>query len=182
MRWASAASTQTDTPAAIAEAAAAVHAQLGTLAPDLLTLFVSAHHRQRFSDVPELVRRAFPSGLLVGCSAGGVIGGGKEIEHKPGISLTAAALPDVDLTPFHIAPGAGIGSALPDLRPASGGSPGAAGSGGPPHFLLLADPFSFDPERFLKEFDAAYPASRKIGGLASGGQTSVGLAYGALRP
>ena len=38
----------------------------------------------------------------MGCSGGGVIGAGREVEHRPGFAMTAAHLPDVDLTPFHI--------------------------------------------------------------------------------
>jgi small ligand-binding sensory domain FIST len=38
-----------------------------------------------------------------------------------------------------------------------------------PHFVLLPDPFTFDPEPLLRGLDRAFPASTKIGGLASGG-------------
>jgi small ligand-binding sensory domain FIST len=36
--------------------------------------------------------------------------------------------------------------------------------------LALADPFTFNPEPFLRDLDRVYPAGRKIGGLASGGR------------
>jgi len=39
------------------------------------------------------------------------------------------------------------------------------------HFLLLADPFTFDASALISGLDATYPDSRKIGGLASGGQS-----------
>lgn len=160
MQWASAGSTEQNTAAAIRETAAAVRAELGAAAPDLIVAFVSAHHRERFSDIAALVRSEFRSGLLIGCSAGGVIGGGKEIEQRPGVSLTVAALPQVTLTPFHVA---GENVAAWQQRVAL--APAAE-----PQFLLLADPFTFDPEPFLRDLDRVYPASRKIGGLASGGR------------
>ena len=160
MQWASAGSTEQNTAAAIRETAAAVRAELGAAAPDLIVAFVSAHHRERFSDIAALVRREFRSGLLIGCSAGGVIGGGKEIEQRPGVSLTLAALPQVTLTPFHVA---GENAAAWQQRVAL--APAAE-----PQFLLLADPFTFNPEPFLRDLDRVYPASRKIGGLASGGR------------
>ena len=75
LQWASAGSTEQNTAAAIRETAAAVRAELGAAAPDLIVAFVSAHQRERFSDIAALVRREFRSGLLIGCSAGGVIGG-----------------------------------------------------------------------------------------------------------
>jgi small ligand-binding sensory domain FIST len=162
MQWGSAASTGQDTAVAIAEAAAAVRANLGVTAPDLIVAFVSAHHRERFGDIPALVRRELASGLLIGCSAGGVIGGAKEIERRPGVSLTVAALPDVTLTPFHLNTDDPSEWQL-HIVPAPGTQP---------HFLLLADPFSFNPEPFLKGLDRAYPAGRKIGGLASGGRSA----------
>jgi small ligand-binding sensory domain FIST len=160
MQWASAGSTEQHTAAAIRETAAAVRAELGAAAPDLIVAFVSAQHRERFSDVPALLRREFRSGLLIGCSAGGVIGGGKEIEQRPGVSVTAAALPQVTLTPFHLADeNVAVWQQRVALAPAAD-----------PQFLLLADPFTFNPEPFLHHLDRVYPASRKIGGLASGGR------------
>jgi small ligand-binding sensory domain FIST len=160
MQWASAASTEPKTAAAIGEVAAVVRAELGATAPDLLVAFLSAHHRECFSEIPALVRREFGSGLLIGCSAGGVIGGGKEIEQRPGLSLTVAALPGVNLAPFHITP-----ENVAEWQRRIAPSPAADR-----HFLLLADPFTFNPEPFLRDLDRVYPAGRKIGGIASGGR------------
>jgi len=159
MQWASAASTEPNAAAAIGEVAAVVRAELGATAPDLMVAFLSAHHRERFGEIAALVRREFSSGLLIGCSAGGVIGGGKEIEQRAGVSLTVAALPDVKLAPFHLTP---ENVAEWQQRIARAPAPDR-------HFLLLADPFTFDPEPFLRDLDRVYPAGRKIGGLASGG-------------
>jgi small ligand-binding sensory domain FIST len=106
------------------------------------------------------VQREFTSGLLIGCSAGGVIGGGTEIEQQAGVSLTAAVLPQVQLTPFHLTT-----DAVPDWPRHI-----TLASDSEPHFLLLADPFTFDPEMFLQELDRVHPAGRKIGGLASCGR------------
>src|SRR5512143_1382738 len=101
MQWASAGSTRNNTVSAIGEAAAALRAELGA-APDLILTFLSGHHRKRFREIPALVQREFGTGLLIGCSAGGVIGGGREIEQQAGVSLTVAVLPHVNLTPFHL--------------------------------------------------------------------------------
>lgn len=160
MQWASAGSTQGDTGTAIREAAAAVRTELGTAAPDLILAFLSGEHRARFGDIPALAQREFPSALLAGCSAGGVIGGGKEIEQQPGVSLTAAVLPRVHLTPFQLAAD-DVSGWRQRIAPPSDTQP---------HFLLLADPFTFDMEAFLPELDRAYPAARTIGGLASCGR------------
>jgi small ligand-binding sensory domain FIST len=153
MRWASTASDEPVLERALRVAAATLRAQLGDAQPDLVIVFVSVHHAAQFEHVPALLAAVFDSALLIGCSAGGVIGGGHEIEQRPGVSATAAVLPDVELFPFHIEQDVPP-PALPEA----------------PHFVLLADPFSFDAESFLRNLDHAYPSSRKIGGLASGGR------------
>jgi len=160
MQWASAGSTQNDTAAAIGEVAAVVRAQLGVAAPDLILAFLSGHHRERFREIPALVQREFSTGLLVGCSAGGVIGGGKEIEQQAGVSVTVAVLPQVTLTPFHL-----TADDVSEWQQRV-----TLASETQPHFLLLADPFTFDSEVFVKELDRVYPAGCKIGGLASCGR------------
>jgi small ligand-binding sensory domain FIST len=164
MRWASEVSVEPALDAALGAAARAVGARLGA-APDLVVLFVAEQHRAHFDRVPERVSATFPSALLIGCSAGGVIGGGREVEHAAAVSLTAAVLPDVTLAPFHVES---------NMRP---GVPEQAAweavigvaSEREPQFILLPDPFTFDAERLLRDLDGAYPRSRKIGGLASGG-------------
>jgi small ligand-binding sensory domain FIST len=39
-----------------------------------------------------------------------------------------------------------------------------------PSFIVLADPFTFNPEDLMRGLDYAYPHSVKVGGLASGAQ------------
>jgi len=140
--------------------------QLADARPDLIVAFASEHYADEFDRIPDLIQAHLPAGLLIGCSAGGVIGGGREIEQRPGFSLTAAVLPGVELVPFHL-----DGTDLPTGSSAPGlterlGVPATT----QPHFVLLADPFSFDPEPLLHAIDRSYPHSHKIGGLASGGQ------------
>src|SRR5262245_10279841 len=100
MRWSSAASAAPRLAPAVEEAAAAVRAGLDGVTPHLVVAFVSAQHASSYHTLPTLVRGALGGGRLVGCSAGAVIGGGRELEDRPGLSLTAAVLPDVELTPF----------------------------------------------------------------------------------
>ena len=155
MKWSSAVSRSSELEQAIDEVAERVSFELGSRSPDLAIVFVSAHHVRGYADVPRGLAAALASRVLVGCSAGGVIGGAQEIEEEPGLSLTAALLPGVDLEPFHL-----------DNDETAPVSPPAKD---PPHFLLLADPFTFEAESFLRALDQRFPDSRKIGGLASGG-------------
>ena len=72
-----------------------MRARLDSVAPHLVVAFVSPHHESEYRLLPSLVRDALGDGHLLGCSAGGVIGGGRELEEQPGLSLTAAVLPGV---------------------------------------------------------------------------------------
>lgn len=153
---------------AVEEASTAIRDGLDGERPHLLVAFVSPHHADAYGDLPGFLTEALSPAALIGCSAGGVIGAGHEVEKEPGLSLTAAVLPGVDLKPFHVPDGA-----MPGLDE----SPRAwhAELGIPPHedlhFLVLPEPFSSDAERFLEGLDFAYPSSIKIGGMASGGQS-----------
>ncbi len=88
MRWVSTVSRLPDLARAVDEASRALRAGLGDDEPDLLVAFVSQQHQPCYGDVPALIRRQFDGGTLVGCSAGGVIGGGREVEGEAGFSLT----------------------------------------------------------------------------------------------
>ena len=166
MRWASVVSDDAVLERAAGNTIAALRVQLGDAQPHLVVIFVSAHHATAFEAVPAMIGAAFEPALLIGCSAGGVIGGGHEVEQRPGLSVTAAVLPGVDVFPFHVAPGALPGDPQPATWERLLGVPAAR----QPHFVVLPDPFSFDAESFLRGVEGAYLGSRIIGGLASGGR------------
>jgi small ligand-binding sensory domain FIST len=151
MKWSSAVSTASRLDDAVVEAAARVRRELGEVRPDLAVVFVSPHHEPGYDAVPRLVEAALAPRALVGCSAGGVIGGGHEVEGAPGFSLTAATLPEVAVTPFH-------------TREAE--APRVAGEA--PQFVVCPEPFSFDAETFVWALDQAFPGCTIVGGVASG--------------
>ena len=165
MKWSSAVSEKLSLSEAVIDCASEIREDLGVHHPDLVVAFVSAHHASDYTSLPDLVREHLGDSTLIGCSAGGVIGAGREVEHSPGLALTAAHLPEVVIEPFHIEHDAlPDGDAPPDAWEALvGTSPGVD-----PHFLLLADPFSIRGEHLLMGLDYAFPNSVKIGGLASG--------------
>lgn len=165
MRWASAVSDKPVLEQAVRDCADLVRNQLGGCEPDLAIVFVSIHHAESYLHVPVLLRHSLPSKMLFGCSAGGVIGGGQEVEHRPGFSLTAAILPDVELIPSHVE-----NNQLPDLdaSPQKWEELVNSTTSNSPSFLILADPFTFQAENLLMGLDYAFPGSVKVGGLASG--------------
>ena len=137
----------------------------GRQEPDLPIVFVSAEHAAHFEAVPALLHREFESAFLFGCCGGGVIGGGREIEDRPALSLTGAVLPGVRLKGTHldaaqVPPVYAEPRVWEDLLRMTANQQ--------PSFLVLADPFSFETEAFLKGLDRVYPHAPKIGGLASG--------------
>ena len=166
MNWASAVSEQADLTRAVEECAGGVRSRLGDLAPDLAVIFVSSHYERDYDDVARHVEENLATARIFGCSSGGVIGGGLEVEQRPAVSITAAVLPGVEIVGFYLDQ-----ENLPD--PDSG--PGAweelakVSPGQDPQFIMLADPLSFQVQDLLMGLDFAFTRSAKIGGLASSG-------------
>jgi small ligand-binding sensory domain FIST len=165
VKWASSISTLPSLDQAVEEATAALRTQLGDT-PDLIVAFVSPIYSAS-STLSERLRQVFPGARVIGCTAGGVAGGGREVEQDVGLSLTAAVLPDVGVEICHLS-----GEQLPEedddpevWRALIGLEPEHQ-----PSFLLLPDPFSFDTGALLAGLDRAYPSAPKVGGLASGGR------------
>ena len=164
MRWASAISTAASIDEAVAETSSAIAAQLGPDRADLVLAFVTDHLAGRFDRLSAGITRRFPGAVFAGCTAGGAIGGGAEIEHRAALSLCAASLPAVRVAGLHL--GAEPESwpvALPSLdaeRPAA--------------VLVLPCPLSCPTDALLAWTDERWPWAVKIGGLASGGMTGHG--------
>jgi small ligand-binding sensory domain FIST len=166
MRWGSALSLQPRVEAAFDEAASALEQELEGSPPDLLLAFVSPDHASDCEQLASLAGRRFAGALVAGCTAGGVIGGAREAEEGPGLSLTAGVLPGAVLSGFRVGPDS-------RLHPVAGApaNPDAGPSPQPgPKLLLLADPFSLNVQEFIEEIDRTYPGAPKFGGLASGGR------------
>ncbi|HEY8057679.1 MAG TPA: hypothetical protein VID94_02965, partial [Acidimicrobiales bacterium] len=57
--------------------------------PDLAVLFVTAAHLGLMAEIAETVRTALRPGALIGVTASSIVGGGREVEDRPAISLWA---------------------------------------------------------------------------------------------
>jgi small ligand-binding sensory domain FIST len=166
MKWASSLSRRPTAAEAFAEAAHALEGRLGGGHPDLLLVFTSSEHAGEYPRIAALARRQFPTSLVAGCTAAGVIGDAHEAEDGPALSLTAAVLPRVALSAFHLE--------MTSLPPVEGSARAwhaivGAAPEARPKLLLLADPFSIDARELIAGLDVAYPGAPKFGGLASGG-------------
>ena len=166
MKWASAISELSTLREALEQCAASIRDQLGE-APQLAVAFVSPHYQPDYASVGPMLSELLGAGHTFGCSGGGIIGAGLEVEQRPALSVTAAALPGVDIEAFHL-----DGDKLPDLDagPDKWTELLGVSEGQEPQFVLLADPFSFPVQNLIMGLDFAYPRAAKIGGLASGAQ------------
>ncbi|OGS40966.1 MAG: hypothetical protein A2506_07900 [Elusimicrobia bacterium RIFOXYD12_FULL_66_9] len=158
-------STAPDWRKAVAEAAGNARAKLGPSPCDLALVFVS----QAWDDFdarelsPLLAKHLAPLHTL-GCNAGGVVAGRREVEAKPGVAVLAMRLPDVRVSGFTLSPrelermedGRSLVAAL-DIYPTDR-----------PKFLAFSDPKTCDSQRLTEIFNQAYPGAPLVGGLSSG--------------
>jgi small ligand-binding sensory domain FIST len=164
MHWSSSLSRAADTAVATSEALSGLSLPA---APPLVLVFASIHHAEGWAPMLHAIREAHPGARVVGCSTGGTIGSGEEVEGAPGLSLLAGVLPDVAIEPFHL-PAERVSRADPiateDLAESLGIDPDLR-----PSFLLFLDPFSADADIVLPALDDFFVGATKAGGLASGG-------------
>ena len=165
MIWTSAISEQSVLEDAIAECSRAIKSEVKGVTLDLAVVFVSPQHESSYETVASMLAESLGARHIFGCSGGGVIGNGLEVEQRAAVSITAAVLPDVVINSFHI-----MADQVPDLDAGPDKWEAMVGveAGQAPHFVMLADPYSFPVQDFLLGMDFAFPQATKIGGLASG--------------
>mgnify|MGYP001198967123 CR=1 FL=1 len=173
MKWAAAISEATPLKRGIQECATQVKQQLGDISPQLAVIFVSSHYESEYDQAVELARETLESPRVFGCSGGGIIGAGQEVEERAAVSITAASLPGVEMVEFHVDE-----DDLPDLDagPATWEELVKVTASQEPQFVILSDPFSFPVQNLIMGLDFAFAGSMKIGGLASGAQQQGGNA------
>lgn len=166
MQWSSAVSDSPSFTEAVTQASEQILANLDGQHPDLAVVFISSHHTPSYFTAPEVLAEALGAKVLIGCSAAGVIGGGQEVERRPGIAISAAVLPGVELSPFHLNQDE---LPSPDAAPEAWHELLGIQPEDCPAIMLLPDPFTLRSDHLLAGLDFAYPSAVKIGGLASGG-------------
>lgn len=145
---------------AVQEAVAQVREGLGAGGPpDLVLLFVTPHHRSLVPEAAKFVREALRPGALLGCAASSIVGGRREVERAPGVSVWAGRTGPV--RPFHLqvthTPDGPTLTGWPDDMSAASG------------MLVLADPFSFPTPDFLERVDEDHAGLPLVGGMALAG-------------
>ncbi|MBI3333712.1 MAG: FIST C-terminal domain-containing protein [Candidatus Omnitrophica bacterium] len=134
-------------------------------------LFATALSPGQWEPIVRRIRQELKDPLLIGCTGGGVVGGDKEMEFTPALSLVAARLPDVELHPFAISP--------EDLEEPRDSGFWIEKLGCPPQEepvgVLLPEPFSCDVMGLVAALNRVYPKMPFIGGIASGVEPEGGI-------
>lgn len=133
--------------------------------PDLAMLFVTPVHAPVLGEIVKTVNATLRPGSMLGCAAVSVVGGEKEVEHGPAISLWAGRTGPV--TPFHLTVGqtpdgltfTGWPESIPDDASA---------------LLLLPDPFTFPTDDLLRRMEEDRPGLPVVGGMASAARAPGG--------
>jgi small ligand-binding sensory domain FIST len=164
VKWAGGLSRQRELGPAADETLEDLREALGESRPQLVLAFAAGYQSRDLERLPALLHPWLGDGLLVCCSAGGVVGVGRELEDGPALSLLAGVMPDVQLAAVHLDQ-----ATLPAVTASrdhwwrlTGVRPEDE-----PSFTILADPYSFDVEHCIRGLDRAYPGSTVVGGLTS---------------
>lgn len=164
LRFASSLSTDPDAAVAQQRTVAALMDQLGER-PDLVLVFATHHYAAALDRLGGRLRAATGAQRLAGCTGLSIVGGGREVEGKPCLSLWGACLGqgttvEVEHLTAHGEYGVDVvfeGGPRIDQPPRSG-------------IVLLADPFTFPAQLYLDQLARDLPGVPVVGGLASGGQ------------
>ena len=151
-------STAADPLSGAIEAAAKAAAELAGRDIDLAVVFASGAHLADPEATLEGVHEELAPDILIGCGAGGVVAGRREIEGGTAVAVWAAAFDDGAVSTFHaevteVEEGLAV-SGVPDLR-------GAGGA------ILLPDPYSFPTDAVLAEVHGRAPGVPVLGGVSS---------------
>lgn len=156
-------STATQGRLAIDDALHQAESGLAGAKVDLLVLFVSPQLEDDLAEIVDRVNERAEDAVVIGCSAGGVIGGGSEVEDAPAVAVWAASLPDAGIQPLRLTfqqeGEHGIVDGLDELPSADQNAV----------VVMLTDPYSFPADLFLGHLNENASGVPVIGGQASGG-------------
>ena len=129
-------------------------------------IFISTQFTEEIETITERLTARLQPDILLGCSAEGVIGSDKEIESVPAISVVAAHLPGVEITPFALQPGSSDWHQM--LLDADKFCQVVDLPADTRLVVLLSDQFSTPIDDVLFSFNSCYPGIPVVGGMSSG--------------
>ncbi|MGZ4299360.1 MAG: FIST signal transduction protein [Solirubrobacteraceae bacterium] len=126
---------------------------------DLAIVFASGAHLAAPGEMLAAIQAELAPGALVGCGAGGVLGGARELEGGTGVAVWAAALDGGEARVFHATvrgeEDVGVLEGLPEI-------------GVEDAVIMLTDPYSFPTDAVLDGIAEAAPGVPVLGGISSG--------------
>ena len=126
---------------------------------DLCVLFAGAPHLGHGKWILSVVHDRLQPRHLIGCGAGGVVGGGREIEEGPAAVVWAASLPGAEIASHHFE----VEQSDEGFRVDGLESLGKADD----CLIVLADPYSFATGALLERLHELRPGMPVLGGLAA---------------
>jgi small ligand-binding sensory domain FIST len=133
--------------------------------PDLAMLFVTPVHAPVIAEIVKTINATLRPATLLGCAAVSVVGGEREVERGPGISLWAGRTGPV--TPFHLtvaqSPDGLTFTGWPESIPDDASA-----------LLLMPDPFTFPTDDLLRRMEEDRPGLPVVGGMASAARAPGG--------
>lgn len=164
MPFANVLSEREDTADAARECATSALADLGTT-PELAIAFFSPHHASENEELIRALRIYLPDVPLIGILGESVVGGSREAEEGPALSLWLGSWNgEMAIDVFHLSP-----ENTPD-GPTMFGWPDSIEEADPARSVLIAfaDPYTFPTfELFLPVINEQHPGLRVIGGMSS---------------
>ncbi len=162
-RFASALSVAPTAEVAFGEVVEALKSALGGRRPDLVAVFVSHHHGSAIEDLGPRLAKELAAGTLIGCTGESIVGGTREIENGPALSVFAAVMPNTIVRPYVVTAEAEGETTLrfegmPEVQDPARAS-----------VLVLAEPYTFPAAEFLEILNDKLEGVPVMGGMASGG-------------
>ncbi len=176
MKCVSALSTLPDSRSALREVIDRTTGALEGEPAELALVFASMHHAEALGEIAaEVARRGLGQNVL-GCTGESIVGNDQEIEGQPALSLWSLRLPGITVRPRRLSFADGVFDGWPEIEgdpraaatPASKPDPARTTDSRRPALILLADPFSFPTDLFLKRLGEIMPGTPVLGGMASG--------------
>ncbi|MCE0498019.1 MAG: FIST C-terminal domain-containing protein [Methylacidiphilales bacterium] len=132
--------------------------------PTFGLVFVSSDYADKATEVLELVRVYGHVPVLLGCSGTGLAGQSQELEEGSGFSLLLVSMPGGKATAVSFSQDDVEGSTGPDFWHAKTGiKPSEVKA-----WLAFLNPYVFNTETWLKQWNQAYPRVPIFGGRAGG--------------
>ena len=159
MPFAASISTHPDPRVAVGEVAGDLLERLGE-PPDVAVAVIDSAHLAAFGAISDALRTVLRPGSFIAVTSATPIGGTREAEAAPAISLWAALVDDITpalLRTRRVSPSEMVIDGLGDID-----------LGHSSAMVLFADPFSFPADAFVTDLHRRRPELLVVGGLLSG--------------